>query len=51
MEKKIKIKDSEFSKIRNMTEVGWKVKSVQRVSDSETEYTLDKPDTGNKIKG
>jgi len=51
MEKKVKIDDSEFAKIKSLTDNGWKVVNVERVSDSQTEYTLDKPDTSKKING
>ncbi len=51
MEKRVKIDDSEFAKIKNLTDDGWKVVNVERVNDSQTEYTLDKPDTSKKIKG
>jgi hypothetical protein len=51
MEKIITIKNSDFKKIKELTEDGWIVESTVRVSDSKIQYTLEKPDIDNKIKG
>lgn len=51
MEKIITIKDSDFKKVKKLTDEGWVVESTTRVSDSKTQYTLTKPDMDKKIKG
>lgn len=51
MQKVITIKDSDFKKIKELTEDGWIVENTVRVSDSKIQYTLEKPDIDNKIKG
>lgn len=51
MEKVITIKDSDFKKVKELTENGWVVTDTQRVSDSKTQYKLSKPDMDKKIKG
>lgn len=49
--KVLKINDSEFSKIKELTDGGWRVEKVTKISDSQSEYMLTKPDTTKKIKG
>lgn len=51
MKKTLTIKDSDFKKIKELTDAGWVVENTTRVSDSKTQYMLTKPDVDNKIKG
>ena len=51
MQKVLTIKDSDFKKIKELTDDGWVVEKTVRVSDSKTQYTLEKPNIDNKIKG
>lgn len=51
MQKVLTIKDSDFKKVKELTDKGWVVKNTVRVSDSKTQYTLTKPDVDKKIKG
>ena len=52
MQKILTVKDSEFNDIvKPYTEDGWKVTKTVKVSDSQSQYVLSKPDTSKKIKG
>lgn len=51
MEKVITIKNSDFKKVKELTENGWIVENTIKVSDSKTRYVLTKPDMDKKIKG
>ena len=51
MQKTLTIKDSDFEKVKKLTDEGWIVENTVRVSDSKTQYTLSKPDVSKKIKG
>lgn len=51
MQKTLTIKDSDFRKIKELTDDGWVVEKTVRVSDSKTQYMLTKPDVEHKIKG
>lgn len=51
MQKTLTIKNSDFKKIKELTDDGWAVASAVRVSDSKTQYMLTKPDVEHKIKG
>ena len=51
MEKILTIKNSDFKKVKELTEDGWTVMSADRVSDSKIQYRLTKPDMDKKIKG
>lgn len=51
MRKTLTIKDSDFRKVKELTDKGWTVENTVRVSDSKTQYTLTKPDVEHKIKG
>lgn len=51
MQKVLTIKDSDFRKIKELTDDGWVVEKTVRVSDSKIQYTLEKPNVDNKIKG
>lgn len=52
MQKYVTIKNNEFeSVIRKYTDDGWKVEKAVKVSDSQSQYLLVKPDVSKKIKG
>ena len=51
MQKTLTIKESDFEKVKKLTNEGWAVMSTVRVSDSKIQYTLVKPDIDKKIKG
>lgn len=51
MEKIITVKDSDFKKVKELTDEGWVVEDTTRISDSKIQYTLTKPDVDKKIKG
>lgn len=52
MEKVVTIKHSEFEQeMRKYTDEGWKVEKTIKVSDSQSQYLLTKPDVSKKIKG
>lgn len=52
MQKLITIKNTEFdSVIRQYTDEGWKVEKTVKISDSQSQYLLTKPDVSKKIKG
>lgn len=52
MQKYVTIKHSEFEKeMRKYTDEGWKVEKTIKVSDSQSQYLLTKPDVSKKIKG
>ena len=51
MEKVITIKDSDFKKVKELTDKGWIVEKTTKISDSKTQYVLTKPDMDKKIKG
>lgn len=52
MQKYVTIKHSEFeTEMRKYTDEGWKVEKAIKVSDSQSQYLLTKPDVSKKIKG
>ena len=52
LQKILTVRDSEFNDVvKPYTEDGWKVTKTVKVSDSQSQYVLSKPDTSKKIKG
>lgn len=52
LQKVLTVRDSEFNDIvKPYTEDGWKVTKTIKVSDSQSQYVLSKPDVSKKIKG